>query len=208
MCRRTQAETPKRGKNASHHTLLCKRKGTPWQSQKSHLRTVIGIPLSSPVCSWPPYSKVLSWDCLSASDSLSSSSPRQGLQDCLSLLTQRKKVHSAFQWISVEFIGSFHTLEPMFLYICWMWLHKKSVWYLLEFMSSSISVSCWTFSTKIFKTYKCYLCFPLIYYFVKNFLKGEIDTVINKAFGGFHNIILFYYPLWRKTYVYLLFIIG
>lgn len=40
-------------------------------------------------------------------------------------------MHSAFQWISVEFISRFHILEPMFLYMV------ASV-YLLEYMSISI----------------------------------------------------------------------
>lgn len=49
---------------------------------------------------------------------------------------ERKKVHSAFQWISVEFISRFHILEPMFLYMTWTNM-VVSV-YLLEYMSISI----------------------------------------------------------------------
>lgn len=127
--------------------LFCgNKKWASRHSQESHLRTVTGIPLSSPVCSWPPCKKVLSWDCPSASDCVLLHSHSQGIQVCLPLLCGKKEgafcfsmdlcgiyKQVSYSWTNVSIQGCFSIFIRIYVYFYF--------------------VSCHTFNIKMLKTY-------------------------------------------------------
>lgn len=132
--------------------LFCgKKKWASWHSQESHLRTVTGIPLFSPVCSWPPCKKALSWDCLSASDCFLLHSHSQGLQVCLPPLCGEKEGAFCFP---IDLCGIYKQVSYFWANVSIHQLNKHGYFSIfIRIYVCYYFASCCTFKIKILKTY-------------------------------------------------------